>query len=114
MKSDIFNFGVVLLETLTGKTLFEIKQNDHRLDSADITNDQTIATGQYEHAYFTSESIIMDVMDADIRGQYTEEAALRASSLTLKCLSLDPKSRPDANQVVKLLEQLQDLENFEK
>lgn len=114
MKSDIFNFGVVLVESLTGKTLFELRQNEYDLDSqfknADLSSEYTLATGQHELPYFTSESRIMDVMDTDIRGQYTAEAALKASSLALKCLSLDPKSRPDANQVVKVLEQLQDLE----
>lgn len=113
-KSDIFNFGVVLVESLTGKTLFELRQNEYDLDSqfknADLSSEYTLATGQHELPYFTSESRIMDVMDTDIRGQYTAEAALKASSLALKCLSLDPKSRPDANQVVKVLEQLQDLE----
>ena len=57
----------------------------------------------------TREPTILDVMHADIRGQYTITAALRASSLALKCLYVDPKSRPEANQVVKELEQLQDL-----
>lgn len=63
--------------------------------------------------YLTSENGILYVMDAAIKGQYTVRAALAATSLAVKCISVDSKSRPDANQVVQELEQLQDLENSE-
>ncbi|WOH16018.1 hypothetical protein DCAR_0935567 [Daucus carota subsp. sativus] len=109
MKSDIFSFGGVLVEILTGKSVFEILKHEHdpvtNVSDADHTSKQALLTGQHD-LYITSEFQIMDVIDADIQGQYTVDAALRVSSLTLKCLSLNPKSRPDANQVVNVLEQL--------
>lgn len=102
MKCDIYGFGIVLLNILTGRK------------AADITR----RTGEHDlvswvKSYITSESRISHVMDAHIEGQYTIRAALRAFSLVVKCLSVDPKSRPDAYEVVKELEQIQDLENFE-
>lgn len=33
MKRDIFNFGILLLETLTGKTVFQLLRNKFYLDS---------------------------------------------------------------------------------
>ena len=109
MKSDIFSFGGVLVEILTGKSVFEILQHEHdpvsNVSDADHTSEQALLTGQHD-LYITSEFQIMDVIDADIQGQYTVDAALGVSSLTVECLSLNPKSRPDANQVVNVLEQL--------
>ncbi|KAK1395212.1 hypothetical protein POM88_014268 [Heracleum sosnowskyi] len=61
--------------------------------------------------YLTSQLKIMDIMDPDIQGQYTVKAASRAASIAHKCLSVHPERRPDANQVVKALKKLQDLEN---
>lgn len=59
--------------------------------------------------YLTSKRRILYVMDARIQGQYTLAAALKAASLALKCLSVEPRSRPDMDHVVKALEQLQDM-----
>lgn len=61
--------------------------------------------------YLTSKRKILHVMDARIEGQYSVGVALRAASLATKCLSMEPRSRPDMNQVVKALEQLQDVRN---
>ncbi|KAK1370692.1 putative serine/threonine-protein kinase PBL28 [Heracleum sosnowskyi] len=96
-KSDVYGFGVVLREILTGQSVFELlRAREEGLVS-------------WTKSCLTREPTILDVVDADFQGQYSMEAALRASALALKCLSVDPKSRPDANQVVKELEQLQDL-----
>ncbi|KAK1353256.1 Protein kinase domain-containing protein [Heracleum sosnowskyi] len=101
-KSDVYSFGVVLLEILTGRSVNE----RHLLETGyDLIS--------WAMPYLTSENGILYVMDAEIKGQYTIRAALGAFSLALKCISADPKSRPDANQVVQELEQLQDLENSE-
>lgn len=97
MKSDVYGFGVVLREILTGQSVFELL---HAREEGLVS---------WTKSCLTREPTILDVMDADIQGQYTIEAALRASALALKCLSVDPKSRPNADQVVKELEQLQDL-----
>lgn len=92
MKCDIYGFGIVLLNILTGRKAAD----RHR-------------TGEHDLVSWAKSQ----VMDAHIEGQYTIRAALRAFSLVVKCLSVDPKSRPDAYEVVKELEQIQDLENFE-
>lgn len=48
------------------------------------------------------------MIDARIQGQYSASAALRAATLAVKCLAIEPKYRPTMKEVVKALEQLQD------
>ncbi|KAD2805120.1 hypothetical protein E3N88_38497 [Mikania micrantha] len=43
-------------------------------------------------------------------GQYSPNVAMRAAMLATKCLLKEPKQRPAADEVVKALEQLQDLQ----
>lgn len=102
MKCDVYSFGVVLLEILAGKSVLDTNRPKRERNLVD-----------WAKANLTSKRKILNFMDAHIKGQYTEEEALSASSLALKCLSGSPKSRPDANYVVKALEQLQDLNKIE-
>ncbi|KAL8147566.1 hypothetical protein AgCh_005041 [Apium graveolens] len=97
-KSDVYSFGVVLLEILTGRRL----------------TDEILATRAWAKCYLTSKHGVLYVMDVHIQGQYTVRAALRAASLALKCLSVDPKSRPNASQVVEVLEHLQNSKKYQK
>ena len=49
-------------------------------------------------------------MDPRIEGQYAPGAATRAAILAMKCLMKEPQHRPSADEVVKALEQLQELQ----
>ncbi|KAK8501524.1 hypothetical protein V6N11_057216 [Hibiscus sabdariffa] len=96
-RSDVYSFGVVLLEMLTGKRVLDNNRPSGEHNLVD-----------WAKPYLTSKRKIFQVMDARIKGQYTQEGALKVAYLALQCLSIEPKSRPKMPAVVKVLEQLQE------
>lgn len=97
--SDIYSFGVVLLEILTGRRCIDKNRpaGEHILV-------------EFAKPYLTSKRKILHIMDPRIGGQYSPNVAVRAAMLAAKCLLKDPKHRPTADELVKALEQLQDLQ----
>lgn len=79
----MYNFGVVLLDILSGKLAFYDKM---RLSQG-----------------FSANKLILD---AHLEGQCSEDMATKALNLAIDCLSMEPKSRPSMNEVVQVLEQL--------
>jgi hypothetical protein len=61
--------------------------------------------------YLTSKRKVLQVFDSRIEGQYSFSAALKAAYLASRCLAVEPKLRPNMNEVVRMLEQLQDPED---
>ncbi|KAH6827930.1 Protein kinase superfamily protein [Perilla frutescens var. hirtella] len=96
-RSDVYSFGVVLLEMLTGRRVLD-KNRPH--------GEQNLI--DWARPYLASKRRVLRVMDARMEGQYTTSGALRAATLAVKCLAIEPKYRPMMDEVVKALEQLQD------
>ncbi|KAL3338948.1 hypothetical protein AABB24_027848 [Solanum stoloniferum] len=97
-RSDVYSFGVVLLEMLTGRRVMDKNRphGEHNLI-------------EWAKPFLTSKRKVLRIMDHRIEGQYSVEGALRAALLAVKCLALEPKSRPKMPEVVEALEQLQNL-----
>ncbi|KAM7489852.1 hypothetical protein LguiB_027336 [Lonicera macranthoides] len=100
-KSDIYNFVVVLMEMLTRRRV---------VDKNCPPGEQNLIP--WAMPYLTSKRRILQVKDARIQGQYSLVVAARAGALTVKCLALNPKHRPNMGEVVKALEQLQELKDY--
>ncbi|KAL2509550.1 Protein kinase APK1A [Forsythia ovata] len=96
-KNDVYSFGVVLLEFLSGRKAIDKNQpaGEHNLV-------------EWAKPYLTNKRRILHVLDARLQGQYSLGQALKAANLVLQCLSMDPRSRPNMDEVVTALEQLQD------
>jgi len=50
---------------------------------------------------------VLTIMDPRVQGQYSYNSAQIVGRLVMQCLSIDPKSRPNMDEVVSILEQLQ-------
>ncbi|MBA0658301.1 hypothetical protein Goklo_010521 [Gossypium klotzschianum] len=96
-RSDVYSFGVVLLEMLSGRRAVDKNRpsGEHNLV-------------EWAKPYLANKRKIFRVLDNRLEGQYSMEAAFKAATLALRCLSAEAKFRPRMNEVVTALEQLQD------
>ncbi|XP_076947975.1 putative serine/threonine-protein kinase PBL11 [Bidens hawaiensis] len=59
-------------------------------------------------AYLRSEEKMLHIMDPSIEGQYSSAIATQAILLAMRCLMKDSELRPDADELVRELEQMQE------
>ncbi|EXC10661.1 Protein kinase APK1A [Morus notabilis] len=96
-RSDVFSFGVVLLEMLSGRRAVDKNRpsGEHNLV-------------EWAKSYMANKRKIFRILDNRLEGQYSMDVAYKAATLALRCLSTEPKFRPNMEEVVTVLEQLQD------
>ncbi|KAM7527773.1 hypothetical protein LguiB_031183 [Lonicera macranthoides] len=96
-KSDVYSFGVVLLEVLSGRRAVDKNRpsGEHNLV-------------EWAKPYLANKRKVFRVIDNRLEGQYSLDVAHTAANLALRCLSTEPKFRPNMDEVVKELERLQD------
>lgn len=102
-KSDIYSFGVVLLEMLSGR---------RAIDKNRLTGEHNLV--EWAKPYLRNKRRVFRVIDSRLEGQYSLNRAQKAANLALQCLSIDPKYRPDVNEVVTTLEELQETKDMQK
>lgn len=69
---------------------------------------------QWAKPYLSNKRRSFRVMDTRLGGQYSSSRAQRAAALAFQCLAMDPKFRPNMDEVVRALEQLQDSKDTPK
>ncbi|TYG94971.1 hypothetical protein ES288_A11G230500v1 [Gossypium darwinii] len=94
-KSDVYNFGVVLVELLTGeKPIFSLERKKEG---------RSLAT------YFISsmeENQVMEIVDARVVGQAKDDELMMVAKVAYRCLSLSGKKRPTMKEVAIQLDQI--------
>ncbi|KAF3440871.1 hypothetical protein FNV43_RR19157 [Rhamnella rubrinervis] len=96
VKSDVYGFGVVLLEMLTGLRALDTKRPSRQQNLV-----------EWAKPCLSSKRRLKTIMDLRMEGQYSPKAAFQAAQLTLKCLEPEPKNRPSMKDVVESLERIE-------
>ncbi|KAI7757692.1 hypothetical protein M8C21_030706 [Ambrosia artemisiifolia] len=94
-KNDIYAFGVVLLETLTGLRVFDNNRPDNKQDLV-----------QWMKPMLSQKKKLMTIVDPSLGNDYPPEAICRWAKLILKCTQTEPKDRPCIEQVLQRLERI--------
>ncbi|RWW29798.1 hypothetical protein GW17_00005662 [Ensete ventricosum] len=95
---DVYGFGVVLLEMLSGQRALDPNRPGGQYNLVD-----------WARPMLADRRKLARLMDPRLEGQYSSKGALQAALLTLRCLAGDPKSRPSMKEVVETLEHIEAL-----
>ncbi|GJN36800.1 hypothetical protein PR202_gb25696 [Eleusine coracana subsp. coracana] len=87
-KSDMFSFGVIVLEMVTGR------KSNSTYECLDSTSLLSYAWKKW------SSGSAADVVDASLNGKYPESEVLNCLEVGLLCVQENPTDRPDATEVV--------------
>ncbi|KAG5039867.1 hypothetical protein AAZX31_05G065700 [Glycine max] len=94
VQSDMWSFGVVLYEILTGRRSLERNRP---------TAEQKLLDWVKQYPADTSRFVI--IMDPRLRNQYSLPAARKIAKLADSCLKKNPEDRPSMSQIVESLNQ---------
>ncbi|XP_026665738.2 probable serine/threonine-protein kinase PIX13 isoform X2 [Phoenix dactylifera] len=96
VKSDVYGFGVVLLEMLSGQRALDTNRPSGKHSLVD-----------WAKPFLLDRRKLAMLMDSQLDGQYSSKAAHQAAKLTLRCLAGEPKNRPSMKEVVETLEHIE-------
>ncbi|KAF3527082.1 hypothetical protein F2Q69_00050215 [Brassica cretica] len=103
VRSDVYGFGVVLLELLTGL---------RTLDPTQPSAQQNLV--EWAKPALTQKKKIQKMMDPRLEHKYPIMAVTRTAALILRCLEADPKNRPPMDDVLRELEIVRTIRDEER
>lgn len=92
IKSDIYSFGVLILEIITGRRNSDSYNSDEPIDLPSLV---------WEHWTLKS---IMEIVDPYLRSASSEEEVLRCIHIGLSCVQEDPLDRPTISAINIMLD----------
>lgn len=100
-KSDVYCFGVVLLELLSGKKA---------MDTSRPTRERNLVS--WLRPLLRDSQKLDRIIDPKLDGEYSRKGAKKLATLAYHCLSHNSKTRPTMVDVVMTLEPLLDLDDI--
>ncbi|XP_075490601.1 serine/threonine-protein kinase PCRK1-like [Primulina tabacum] len=91
-KSDVWSFGVVLYELITGRRV---------LDKNLPRGEQKLL--EWVRPYVSDPKKFHLILDQRLEGQYCMKSAQKLASLANKCLMKHPRSRPKMSEIIEML-----------
>ncbi|KAI3672945.1 hypothetical protein L6452_39049 [Arctium lappa] len=103
-KVDVYSYGVVILEMITGKSPLEMQQTSGN----ESGRDQTLVEWVRGKIRDNNESVIKrewieEIMDSSTIGEYEKETMKNLVKVALHCVEEDKDARPSMSQVVNML-----------
>ncbi|KAM7275121.1 hypothetical protein ACFE04_016987 [Oxalis oulophora] len=95
-RSDVYGFGVVLLEMLLGR---------RAMDRSRPSREHNLV--EWARPLLNHNKKVLRIFDPRMDGQYSAKTAMKVANLAYQCLSQNPKSRPLMSEVVEFLEDFQ-------
>ncbi|ONK71926.1 uncharacterized protein A4U43_C04F13830 [Asparagus officinalis] len=96
VRSDVYGFGVVLLEMITGQRAFDLNRPSGQHNLVD-----------WAKPYLMDRKKLTQIVDPQLDGQCKPKATIQAAQLILKCVAQNPRHRPSMNDVVESLEKIE-------
>ncbi|XP_022763750.1 BRASSINOSTEROID INSENSITIVE 1-associated receptor kinase 1-like [Durio zibethinus] len=93
-KTDVFGYGVMLLELITGQRAFDL---------ARLANDDDVMLLEWVKGLL-KERKLETLVDSDLQGNYIEDEVEQLIQVALLCTQGSPVERPKMAEVVRMLE----------
>ncbi|KAK3004722.1 hypothetical protein RJ639_018060 [Escallonia herrerae] len=97
-KSNVWSFGIVLLELLTGR---------RNLDSRHPKEERNLL--KWSRPYLADDRRLSLIMDPQLKGRFPAKAARTVADIAQRCLQNDPSDRPTMRTIVDHLRIIQDM-----
>ncbi|KAG4165227.1 hypothetical protein ERO13_A13G065900v2 [Gossypium hirsutum] len=93
-KTDVFGYGIMLLELITGQKAVDI---------ARFANDDDVMLLDWVEGLLKEKKLEM-LVDSDLQGNYIEEEVEQLMQVALLCTQSTPMGRPKMGEVVRMVE----------
>ncbi|PIN21377.1 Serine/threonine protein kinase [Handroanthus impetiginosus] len=97
-KSNVWSFGIVLLELLTGRKNLDIR---HPKEERNLV--------KWSRPFLPDDCRLSLIMDPQLKGRFPAKAARTVADIAQRCLQVDPSERPTMRTVVEHLKAIQDM-----